>query len=882
VSAQPHPRYQVLEKIASGSFATVYRGRDQELGRDVAIKQIHEQYLENPKQLERYWQEAQLLASFQHPNIVTIYDIVKDRGWLIMELMQGNLAKVAGKKQLDLDSLRSTLAHALRALRFLHAHGIVHGDIKPSNMMIDRRKRIKIGDFGLARRVSDDDGSLIKGTTKYMAPEVVSDEFGEVGPSSDLYSLGFVAYELMCGENFDSLFPGLSTYGRDRQVAWMMWHAAPDRKLPEITRVMEGVPEDLARVVQKLISKSQAERYKNAEEALSDLQIDIKLVRGEMSEDGSMSVAAPPSPDRNRRLLLIGAFAASVLMSVLFLFSDSLFGPATPGNSRGFGGVVREVRLQDNLLVVDDEEGVPHDIEVNKATTFWLADEQIFISLRDIKPGDRVQKRVKDNSPNKLEVLRPRLSHGSIAHLDSRHSEFTMLIEEGANRESVIIRVPKNAKILLNGRKFALANLKVDDRIDVTHIRDPKGDAARTVIELNALRTEEVVGFLVSINKSKLTIEQREGRNSTQREIPIADKCVVTINGQTAEDPSKPNYAPTDLKQGDRVRLEVDSRVLRIEAQRRATIKGQIVEIDEPTQVLTVQTPKGERLEFKVDDKCQVTLGPDRATFDDLRKYDSVTVTYDQVEGVSPAATVDAVRPPRGSRLFAIICMQNYDDRNLTRLEYPITDGKLLKQMLVSRYSCAPEQVLLLIDPTKADLEKEIPEWFKRTTNETQLVVYFAGHAYKMDDGDVYLATKDTQFSDVPGTGLKLSWLAGEIDSAIASEFLLLLDASHTGSGADLKRELSAAEMLKTLPPNSLKRTKLIGSCSEGERGHAWKAKEHSVFGWALAEAYSGKADTDKNLVINSTELFEQLKKTMSQASAELRVIQTPVMISPP
>jgi len=137
---------------------------------------------------------------------------------------------------MPLESLRTTLAHCLRALKFLHAHGIVHGDIKPSNMMIDRRRRVKIGDFGLARRVSNEEGSLIKGTTKYMAPEVVSDEFGEVGPASDLYSLGFAAYELMCGENFEELFPGLNAFGRDRQMAWMMWHAAPDRRLPEIER----------------------------------------------------------------------------------------------------------------------------------------------------------------------------------------------------------------------------------------------------------------------------------------------------------------------------------------------------------------------------------------------------------------------------------------------------------------------------------------------------------------------------------------------------------------------------------------------------------------------------------------------------------------------
>src|SRR5258708_39163865 len=167
---QSHPRYQLLDKIASGSFATVYRGRDLELGREVAIKQIHEQFLTDPAQLDRYWAEAQLLASFQHPNIVTIYDIVRYLGWSIMELMQGDLSKIAGRKQMPVESLKTTLAHCLRALKFLHVHGIVHGDIKPSNMMIDRRKRVKIGDFGLGRRGGDEEGSLVQRATTYRAP----------------------------------------------------------------------------------------------------------------------------------------------------------------------------------------------------------------------------------------------------------------------------------------------------------------------------------------------------------------------------------------------------------------------------------------------------------------------------------------------------------------------------------------------------------------------------------------------------------------------------------------------------------------------------------------------------------------------------------------
>ena len=164
------PRYEIVDTIAAGDFATVYRGRDRELGRDVAVKAIHPHFLSNPRQLERYWREAQLLASLQHPHILTIYDIVRGRGWLILELMRGSLQESARTGPLDLDFLRVALTGCLHALDFLHTKGIVHGDIKPSNMLLDAQRRVKLGDFGLARRVTNESGSLLKGPPSTWPP----------------------------------------------------------------------------------------------------------------------------------------------------------------------------------------------------------------------------------------------------------------------------------------------------------------------------------------------------------------------------------------------------------------------------------------------------------------------------------------------------------------------------------------------------------------------------------------------------------------------------------------------------------------------------------------------------------------------------------------
>ncbi len=626
-----HPRYQLLDKIASGSFATVYRGRDLELGREVAIKQIHEQFLADPQQLDRYWAEAQLLASFQHPNIVTIYDIVREHGWLILELMQTDLSKIAGRKQMPLESLKTTLAHCLRALKFLHAHGIVHGDIKPSNMMIDRRRRVKIGDFGLARRVSNEEGSLIKGTTKYMAPEVVSDEFGEVGPASDLYSLGFAAYELMCGENFDELFPGLNAFGRDRQMAWMMWHAAPDRRLPEIQRVLADVPEDLARTIQKLTTKAQTQRYKSADEALSDLNIDIKFVKtGEESVDNLGK--AVRSGKGNRRWLIIAAFAVSVITSLLIAFPPGGGEPPPVIKLKGIVGIIREVHAGDSKLVVEDDHGVPEEILVGKKPHIRLDEGGSYILLPDLKPQDRVEIRFEEKGTVRtaiISALRPVESTGKIKDVDPKGSKLTATFEADPQPQDVPMYVPSGAKLILNGKEATLAELLPDDRVKVSHLKDTQGRAARDVIRLDALRTLSMTGFVKEIVKrnDKLWIDVDHLKTVTSFEFD--DECRISINGKTDAEGKK--YRPDDLQKGDRVDVSFDVRATAVSAARGNSLtRATLMKIDQASREIRVQPDNvaGERT-FAVADDCEITRDDKKADFNSLREGDVLDLTYE-------------------------------------------------------------------------------------------------------------------------------------------------------------------------------------------------------------------------------------------------------------
>jgi serine/threonine-protein kinase len=626
-----HPRYQLLDKIASGSYATVYRGRDLELGREVAIKQIHEQFLQDPKQLDRYWAEAQLLASFQHPNIVTIYDIVRERGWLIMELMQGDLAKIAGRKQMPLESLKTTLAHGLRALKFLHSHGILHGDIKPSNMMIDRRKRIKIGDFGLARRVSNEEGSLIKGTTKYMAPEVVSDEFGEVGPASDLYSLGFAAFELMCGENFEELFPGLNAFGRDRQMAWMMWHAAPDRRLPEIKRVLADVPEDLATVIQKLTAKPQSKRYKSADEALSDLNIDIKLIKS--GEESSENVGGSRSahPDRRRKILLIGAFAVSVLLSLAMLFmpeDQSGKPPVKPADS--VVGVIREVRVDDRKIIIEDEEGVPQEIAVGSKPEIRLADKSGYILLEELAPKDRVEIRHKgpEEKPTvMITAARPAASSGKIKEIDPKASMLTLLIVD-PQPQDVQMYVPVGAKLHLNRQLVKLDALQAGDRIEVTHLKDMQNRAARAVIHLEALRSTSDIGFVSSVTSRDgglwLTLTHLKDLSSFE----FGENCEISINGQT--DDNGTTYRPEDLQKGDRIEVMHDALVTAVVAARHSCFTGATLrKIDQGSREIFVQPNDVTALTLVLPEPCEIYRNGKPVELNDLHEGDVLDILFD-------------------------------------------------------------------------------------------------------------------------------------------------------------------------------------------------------------------------------------------------------------
>lgn len=868
-------RYQILEKIGAGSYATVYRARDLELGREVAIRQIHEQYLADPEKLERYWEEAQLLASLQHPNIVTTFDLDRSRGWLILELMQANLRERTGGRQMDLKSLRTTLAHSLRALDFLHERGIVHGDIKPSNLMLDARRRVKIGDFGLARRASDADGELIKGTTKYMAPETVAEEFGEIGPASDLYSLGFTAYHLMCGDNFDSLFPGLKAFGSDEQIAWMMWHAAPDRKLPEIARVLQGVPDDLVHVIQKLTAKDQSIRYKSASQALADLKSEgtassLKSVGGE-SEDLDENKGEGRTPEEKKRLMIVAAmFAVSMISSLFLLFMTG--GDDKPEQNQEpprLVGIVRDVLPDENkLILLSIETGAAREQPVGESPVIYFRNEDQNILLREIAKGDRVVLEKKKISDDKfrysLIVDRANVSYGSLVSRSTQNRRITIAIEEGPERGELSLRVPEGAEIRLNTKRGNLVDLTEGDRLQVSHFPEVGEKPGRVLDRMVALRTEEMTGYITKLEPGEPpAIQISYGRTAsagTPLTFPLSKQCAIVL--QTPSGQEEP-LSFDDLKPGDRVKVTHDLEILSLIVTReKQQGKGIIREIAESS--VTLLQDSGSALKLNFAEKCDVTINLESAGLEDLRAFDSAVIAYDDAADPPVALSIDAKRPVQADRWAILIANETYSDSLLTPPKNAVRDVRFLRDALIGRYAFPDDNVLLLIDQPREQILKQLEDTLQKVRKETQLIVYVAGHTYKTEDGNVFLAVRDTNSDNLAETGVSLFQIAQPIEAASATEKMLLLELCSETGGRDLQRQSATGEVAEQLAA-TLKSTVAISSCEPSQRSLERADGQQGVFATCLSEAFEGKADTNKDIRITVEELSAHLKTCMSR-----------------
>lgn len=263
-----HPAYELFEELGRGTNTVVYRSYDLSLGREVAIKELDESGRRDPRHRERFLREAQFLAQFEHDNVLRVYSVDPERGWIIMELMRGTLASKIDVGASDPDLVRSVLKQTLDALAFLHEKQKVHGTVRPTNLLINDMGRVKLSEF--EQTAVGGELRAPTGSKKYLAPELIRPEFGEFGPATDLYCLGFTALELLKGPQFEGLFPGTGKGAIDADVAWLRWHSSPE-ELASVRSLVKGIPDDLAAVLDRMLKKRVSERPQSAQEILKEL-----------------------------------------------------------------------------------------------------------------------------------------------------------------------------------------------------------------------------------------------------------------------------------------------------------------------------------------------------------------------------------------------------------------------------------------------------------------------------------------------------------------------------------------------------------------------------------------------------------------------------------
>ncbi len=262
-------RYRVIREVGRGAMGVVYLARDDRIGRDVAIKSLllAPGLSEGARQhfSERFEREARAAGRLSHPNIVTVHDVGEEEGapYIAMEYLEGaTLTELAGQGPLSIKQATDLVVQVLSALEYAHSHDVVHRDIKPDNVFVLPDGRVKVADFGIARLASDSTmtqiGQVI-GTPGYMSPEQVNGE--TVGPTSDIFSVGVLLYELLTGV---AAFSSTSI----TSLMYKIVHEEP--KPPHL--INPGIPPYLEAVIARACEKSPARRYASAASMREDIE----------------------------------------------------------------------------------------------------------------------------------------------------------------------------------------------------------------------------------------------------------------------------------------------------------------------------------------------------------------------------------------------------------------------------------------------------------------------------------------------------------------------------------------------------------------------------------------------------------------------------------
>jgi eukaryotic-like serine/threonine-protein kinase len=302
-------RYELGRVLGAGGMATVYLAGDRVLQRQVAVKVLNSSFAQDPLSVERFRAEARTAARLSHPNIVAVFDSGADAGvhYLVMEYVPGETLAQLLRRQGPLPPRRAAelTSQVCAALAAAHAHGVVHRDIKPCNVLLGGDGRVKVTDFGIAKAAAapalTGDG-MVLGTAAYLSPEQAQGE--PVDPRSDVYALGCVLYELLTGAPpFGSAADSSPVAVALRQVSQPP--KPPSRRNPQVAAAMDAV-------VLTAMAKHPDQRYQSTQAMHGDL---ARVLAGQAA------TAAPGRAEARRaplRLVAVAGIVVALMMAMLW------------------------------------------------------------------------------------------------------------------------------------------------------------------------------------------------------------------------------------------------------------------------------------------------------------------------------------------------------------------------------------------------------------------------------------------------------------------------------------------------------------------------------------------------------------------------------------
>jgi predicted ATPase len=461
--------YRVLGKLGSGGMGVVYEAEDLRLGRRVALKFLPGSLAHDQRTLQRFEREARVASSLNHPNICTIYEVEEydHQPVIVMELLEGKSLKERIREgPISTDELLDFGIQASEALEAAHTKGIIHRDIKPGNIFVIGRVRVKILDFGLAKvrpsHFAEDQSEtdlltadgIIPGTTSYMSPEQVRGE--EIDARSDLFSLGVVLYEMATGKR--------PFAGKNRVVTM---NAILNAQPTAASKVNPSLPAALDKIIARALEKDRERRFQHA----ADIGSQLRRLKGETQK--APAVLAPDAlagPQARPAGYGFGRYLARELGAIRDRFSEKPIEPVValptnlPVQRTGFVGREKEVAVVKELLLRPDVRLVTVTgpggigktrlaVQVASGLLARFPGGTHFVSLSALSDPDLIAsvivqtlgiREAAGRSP--LEILKEHLQ-------DSLRSQTLLLLD---NFEQLVQAAPTVAELLAVGR-----NLKI-------------------------------------------------------------------------------------------------------------------------------------------------------------------------------------------------------------------------------------------------------------------------------------------------------------------------------------------------------------------------------------------------------------------------------------